>query len=476
MQTDGVGVPQVTSGLRLTGVRLNIRKIALFGGMGFGILAVAFGVFLGLTIPHQDKALQGTTLAGTDVSNMSRDEITQVVRNFAAGIKLSATYDGQTVDVPLKDIGAELNVDQTVQDVLSLNGKRTNFSLADLWINRQIHLATSYQSSDIQAWLNKAFPAASKTVKDAAIAYNGSQFVVTPSETGQQPKAADLIAGLNDVLAKPGELNVKLNSTVLQPAVSDKAAKLAADYVNARLGLKLNLGLNGKLAFYAEPQDIAAWVTTQTNAKGELEVVLDKNKVEQFLNDQAAQFLPSRAVNKIVFVTPGGQDVTLQDGQDGYALVNISPVADALITAVNNNQNLDQALQAAESGFTTETIKPEGESWIDVNLSTQTTSLYTGNRLLVSYLISSGTSVTPTYPGTFKITRKVQHEFMKDAPGNHIVDWVSYFDAAGRAFHATWWHHNFGHPMSHGCINMTYAAATAVYYFAPVGTKVVIHY
>jgi lipoprotein-anchoring transpeptidase ErfK/SrfK len=38
------------------------------------------------------------------------------------------------------------------------------------------------------------------------------------------------------------------------------------------------------------------------------------------------------------------------------------------------------------------------------------------------------------------------------------VQWVQYF-YADYGFHGTYWHNNFGNPMSHGCVNMTNADA-----------------
>ena len=34
------------------------------------------------------------------------------------------------------------------------------------------------------------------------------------------------------------------------------------------------------------------------------------------------------------------------------------------------------------------------------------------------------------------------------------VPWTAFFHVTGVAFHGTYWHDNFGSPMSHGCINM----------------------
>jgi lipoprotein-anchoring transpeptidase ErfK/SrfK len=47
-----------------------------------------------------------------------------------------------------------------------------------------------------------------------------------------------------------------------------------------------------------------------------------------------------------------------------------------------------------------------------------------------------------------------------DLPG---VPWNSYITEDGIAFHGTYWHNNFGHPRSHGCINLTPQAAKWVY-------------
>ena len=47
-----------------------------------------------------------------------------------------------------------------------------------------------------------------------------------------------------------------------------------------------------------------------------------------------------------------------------------------------------------------------------------------------------------------------------DLPG---VPWVSYFTERGVAFHGTYWHNDYGRPRSHGCVNLTPAAAKWIY-------------
>jgi lipoprotein-anchoring transpeptidase ErfK/SrfK len=39
-----------------------------------------------------------------------------------------------------------------------------------------------------------------------------------------------------------------------------------------------------------------------------------------------------------------------------------------------------------------------------------------------------------------------------DLPG---IGWAVIFATGGVAFHSTFWHNNYGDPMSHGCVNLT---------------------
>ena len=107
-----------------------------------------------------------------------------------------------------------------------------------------------------------------------------------------------------------------------------------------------------------------------------------------------------------------------------------------------------------------------------VVLSTQRAYAYEDGVLKHSAVISSGLPDTPTVRGDFRIKRKVHSQTMSGADYYlENVEWVMYF-YAGYAFHGTWWHYNFGTPMSRGCINMTNADAKWFYEFGEIGTPV----
>ncbi|MGC9399272.1 MAG: LysM peptidoglycan-binding domain-containing protein [Anaerolineae bacterium] len=117
-----------------------------------------------------------------------------------------------------------------------------------------------------------------------------------------------------------------------------------------------------------------------------------------------------------------------------------------------------------------------GEKWIDVNLSTQTVTAYEGQTPVYTALASTGTWRTPTVAGTYRIYAKYRATLMS-GPGYYLPDvpYTMYF-FRGYALHGTYWHNNFGTPMSHGCVNLSTPDAAWFYSWAPIGTKVVSHY
>lgn len=101
------------------------------------------------------------------------------------------------------------------------------------------------------------------------------------------------------------------------------------------------------------------------------------------------------------------------------------------------------------------TLLPTEERWIDVDLSEQTLIAFEGTRPVRHFVISSGLPGTPTVTGTFRVRAKVRTQTMSgDGYSLPNVEWVQYF-YEDYALHGSYWHNNFGNPMSRGCINMT---------------------
>lgn len=111
------------------------------------------------------------------------------------------------------------------------------------------------------------------------------------------------------------------------------------------------------------------------------------------------------------------------------------------------------------------------EKWIDVDLSTQTLRAMEGDKVIYEFLISSG-KWAPTPTGEYRIWIKYRYTKMSGGSKElHTyyylpnVPYTMYF-YKGYGIHGAYWHNNFGHPMSHGCINMAIPDAEKMFNWA----------
>ena len=113
---------------------------------------------------------------------------------------------------------------------------------------------------------------------------------------------------------------------------------------------------------------------------------------------------------------------------------------------------------------------------IVVDLSDSRIYAYEDGQLINSVIVSTGLPATPTVVGDFTIYHRLPSQTMS-GPGYYLpgVQHVQYF-YQGYAIHGTYWHNNFGQPMSHGCVNLTNADAEWFYNFADYGTPVHVRY
>jgi lipoprotein-anchoring transpeptidase ErfK/SrfK len=117
---------------------------------------------------------------------------------------------------------------------------------------------------------------------------------------------------------------------------------------------------------------------------------------------------------------------------------------------------------------------------VEVDLSKQHLYAYDNQTLVYDFLISSG-KMYPTVTGTFYPYAKLTSTRMRggnralgtyyDLPG---VPYTVYF-YQGFALHGTYWHSNFGHPMSHGCVNLATPDAKLLYYWIDYTTPIHIY-
>ncbi|HTX90922.1 MAG TPA: L,D-transpeptidase [Anaerolineales bacterium] len=112
---------------------------------------------------------------------------------------------------------------------------------------------------------------------------------------------------------------------------------------------------------------------------------------------------------------------------------------------------------------------PENEKHIEVNLNRQVLMAFEMDVLVYAARVATGQKNYETPSGLFHTFHKRPTYHMTggaditsvfDLPG---VPWDSYFTDNGAALHGTFWHNDFGHTHSHGCVNMQPQDAKWIY-------------
>ncbi len=140
-------------------------------------------------------------------------------------------------------------------------------------------------------------------------------------------------------------------------------------------------------------------------------------------------------------------------------------------------------MKGADGTYTEPGARPSdlapGEKWIDVNLTRKTLVAFEGERPVFGALIAPGKKSKDkekdhaTVQGTFRIREKHIAVTM-DGDGRTASDlpysiedvpYVQYFEGS-YALHGAFWHNNFGHEMSHGCVNLSPLDAKKVFFWS----------
>jgi lipoprotein-anchoring transpeptidase ErfK/SrfK len=135
---------------------------------------------------------------------------------------------------------------------------------------------------------------------------------------------------------------------------------------------------------------------------------------------------------------------------------------------------IDPAHDTTNPSVLGETADP-GEKHIYVDLSTQKLYAFQGDTKVLQSYIASG-KWNPTPVGNFHIWTKLRATRMSGGEGADYynlpnVPYVMYF-YQDYGLHGAYWHDNFGHKMSHGCVNLREVDARDLYNWAEIGTPV----
>ena len=166
---------------------------------------------------------------------------------------------------------------------------------------------------------------------------------------------------------------------------------------------------------------------------------------------------------------------------------------DAAISVAGNVEGLFTQNGSAYGASLHRSFSTGDKRVIDVDLSSQILTACRSGVLANQFPVSTGVQGKETHTGSYYIYQRISDAEMKSSESEFAPDyydvkhvpWTQYFHS-GEALHGAYWHNNFGHPMSHGCVNISTptrntswpgAAPNAEYLwsFDNLGDPVIVH-
>ena len=443
---------------------------------------------------HYDgRAVPGTTVAGTDVSGKSREQVVAAIENRAKSAKVDISGD-VTASASLADLGTTVDA-QATADAVMARGDSLGEKLQALVSKGEVPVVTTTNTTTVSSYATSLIPEDRAKARNATVVLSedGTTFSTTSASNGASLDVNALEQAAQKAATSLGSSSVSLTMTDAAPKVSDDEAQKVADKANNWVSQDVTITLDED-SYTAENTDKASWIKVTNSAESAPTIAVDSAKVSQWVQAQAEEAKVEPVTGQRNVNASGKVVSTPTEAKDGKTVNNADTVAKSITESFGSDK-------AYTGTFETTAVKAEwkertiaagaenlpyqaapGEKWVDLNLSNKTVTAYEGATVVHGPVsIVDGAAETPTVTGTYKVYLQYESQTMRgeNADGSPYVaenvPWVSYF-YSGYAFHGAGWRSSFGYSDSHGCVNMPVPEAQWIYNWVDTNTVVQSHY
>jgi len=464
------------------------NKKALSFAIKLFVLILVLGLlttgFFELNRRMKDKIYPKVKIAGFNMGGKTQGEAIKIVSDYMQTLnsqgpelifedkiyknrldQMGVTFETETSIKLAYEYGREGDLKQRANDIynLALYGK-------------EFDILPTVDEKQLNDYLGKIAEVISAGAANATLKYENNQIVLYSAKSGRGLDKGKLKTDLIDFINKKTNSKINLVTSELSPTLTEEGtldAKAQAEkYLNSA-----PIVLKYKKDDYTIGKDkIGSWLEFNENGnKLVTEISQDK------LGSYAGWINNQYKIEKVDKEVLDGTSKILKQGQDGLEVDTAALKKDILARIYSGTPGDAIDIVTKDVPMGEVVIYPEAmpgrfsSKYIDIDISEQTLIAFEGNKEVNRFLISSGTWSHPTPTGQFYVYDKSRVTRMRgdgyDLPG---VEWVSWW-SGDYSIHGTYWHNNFGHRMSHGCVNASNANAEWIYNWDDIGTPVYVH-
>lgn len=432
------------------------------------------------------RILPGVTVANVAVGGLPRAHARQRLQVAVERFLQSSpaiTVGSGVLRPSYRDLGVSVDIERTLTAAYAA-GRPTR--LADLFVipalAREDHLplSVSIDTMQLKSYLEKASRRLSVDAIEPFLAIKNGRATVLDGRPGRMVQFGDFSSDLERAVSALSTFSADGSVKTVQPAFSSEALQAQLPVIEGMAAAPVTLTFKQK-RYVITREQIGAWLIVQPGG-----VNTESDQPFSFRLDQAALKDFSAAVADAVAIQPK-ETFGYESPEHGeYAYKNsegrsldVQTTSERILDVLTHPspRTVEVATRVVPAIITYKTVqapKREGKA-IAVDLAKQTAYAFENGTLVFWTRVSTGKGAFKTPTGEWKVYTKSARQVMS-GPGYYLpnVKWVLPYNG-DYTLHGTYWHTNFGNPMSHGCTNLSENDAKWFYDWADIGTPVVVY-
>ena len=446
------------------------------------LIVLILGLPASFVFAYNNRIYPNIKIAGVQVGGMTRDEAKEALADKSkefASEPLNLVLDSQAVNPRLEELGISFDVDKAIESAYNIGREnKIKARLSQTWglvkEGFRIELKIIVDEKKLDFYIDTLSNTITQKPVNATLSIQNGQVYLVPAKPGYGLNKSKLKQEIQEAIDR-GDTKTKIELALeeIEPAVKDENTAQASDLTKKYLSAAPITVTYSDKSWTADANEIASWINYAAS-EDKLVVNLDFSRFTKKIAQKVEVAVKDREIED-------GTGRVITEGQDGRG-IDGKILTSQIKSALEAGKGTSIALPVFDIPRGEKTVYPHAQPgryegrYIDINLSEQTLYAFEGSNQVNSFLVSTGRRGYATPTGEFHIYGKNRYTLM-DGEDYYLpnVPFVSWF-YGDYSIHGTYWHHNFGHVMSHGCVNASTPDAEWIYNWADIGTPVYIHY
>ncbi len=463
----------------------NRKKLLLALGIPAGILICSY---LGISVYFINHFYYGTKINGVNFSMKTTGEVeshfAEQIGNYSLTVEPKEGLEEKIVG---SDISIKYKKSRGVKK--ALKGQNAFLWPSMFWKKQIIRedLGFDYNKRQLDTRIQelKSFQNEGKSDPvNAKPEFDGDKFVVKAEVLGTKVDQKAMREEITDAVQRlEPVLDLDKTECYLKPKYTSESKEVigACEVLNnySRASITYDMSPEQEVV---DKKLISTWLTWD----GNMNVTFHEEKVGEYMNGFVAKYETLYRTRPLV--TPSGKAAEVSGGTYGWS-VDGATETQALLASIKNGEVITKEPAYFQRAATHE-AQDWGKTFIEVDLSDQYMwYIVEGNVALETAVVTGRPYDHSTPPGVYDVlwtttntvlVGNIVPETGEPEYETHVDYWMP-VTHSGIGFHDAPWQPAFGGDMywtngSHGCINMPWDSAAALYSMVSSGTPVVMHY